>query len=286
MRRPLTVEFTVIVRRALELPFDKPQLFCRAPRRLRIEHAIVAHNALETVGVAKNPICHVTAVTRTQRTLPVFVDEGIVLLDVIEAFHQILKRSAAPVSVDGIGKVLSVAGGAVKVNHNHYIAAGGEELGIPAEAPVVAPGPLRASVDEKLHGIFPAGVKVRRLEQSPFDLFPMGTLEPEGVGIRHADPRKQAVIHMGYRPCLIERTCLGSAIPVSCLGTTPLAERVGSIDLIRCDAGHAGEDQSLTVGGNRWIIIVPTYNGAPEDFRLRRRAAGCRTGLNGIDEAM
>ena len=55
-----------------------------------------------------------------------------------------------------------------------------EEFGIPAIAPVVSPGALRPAVDEELHGIFLAGIEVRRLDQEAFDLVAVRAGEPEG----------------------------------------------------------------------------------------------------------
>ena len=119
----------------------------------RVEHAVVRDQALEAVGVAFDPVDGVSAVAGAQRALAVFVDEGIGLLGVVEAQHQVLIRRPAPVAVDGVNELLPVAGRAVEVDHHDDVAVGGEQLGIPAIRPVVAPRALRAAVDEELHRI-------------------------------------------------------------------------------------------------------------------------------------
>ena len=50
-----------------------------------VEHAVVRDQALEAVGVAEDPVDHVSAVARAQRALAVLVDERIILLGVVEA---------------------------------------------------------------------------------------------------------------------------------------------------------------------------------------------------------
>jgi len=69
----------------------------------------VGDDALEPVGVAEDPVGHVAAVARAQRALSILVDERIRPLRVVEALHQVFKRSAAPVAVDGVDELLSVA---------------------------------------------------------------------------------------------------------------------------------------------------------------------------------
>src|SRR5713101_410561 len=110
MWRPFLVERAVGVWHAFEFPFVEPELFRGAPGRFGIEHAIVRHDALEAVGVTEDPVSHVSAVARAQRALAVFINEGIMLLGILEALHQVFKRSTAPVAVDRINKLLPVAG--------------------------------------------------------------------------------------------------------------------------------------------------------------------------------
>ena len=104
-------------------------------------------DALEAVGVAENPVGHVSAVAGAKGALAGLVYKRIGLLGVVEALHQIFKGSAAPVTVDGVDEFLAVSGRAVEVDHDDDVSVGGEQFGVPAEAPVVSPGALRAAVD-------------------------------------------------------------------------------------------------------------------------------------------
>src|SRR5437870_6572357 len=103
------------------------------------------------------------------------------MLCVVEALHQVFKRSAAPVAVDRVNELLSVAGRAVEVDHDDHVTVRSEQLGIPAIAPVVSPRPLRPAMDEELHGIFLAGIKVRRLDQEALNFVVVSAGEPEGL---------------------------------------------------------------------------------------------------------
>ncbi len=154
MRRPFAVKLAVRVRRALELPLVEPELFRRAPRRLAVEHAVMRHDALEAVGMAEDPVGHVSAVAGAQRALPGLIYERVMLLGVVEALHQVFKRSPAPVAVDCVNEFLPVAGRAVEVDHDDHVSVGREQLGVPAIAPIVSPRSLRPAVDEELHRIF------------------------------------------------------------------------------------------------------------------------------------
>src|SRR5262249_50737757 len=145
---------------AFVFPLVKPKLFGRTPCGDRVEHAIVSHDALEAVGVAEDPVRHVTAVARTHRALAVFVDEWIGLLRVVETLHEVFKRRAAPVAVDLVDKLLPVAGRAMEVDHDDDVAVGGEEFGIPSVGPVVSPRALWSAVNEELDGIFLVGIEV------------------------------------------------------------------------------------------------------------------------------
>src|SRR6478752_6109872 len=82
----------------------------------------------------------------------------------------------------------------MEVDHDDDVPAGREQLGIPAIAPVVSPGPLRPAVDEELHGIFLRGVEVRRFDQEAFDLVAVSASEPEGFNWRHEDTRQKHII--------------------------------------------------------------------------------------------
>ena len=125
---------------------------------------------LEAVGVAEDPIGHVAAVACAECALAGFVDEGIVLLGVVEAGHEVGEGLAAPVAVYAIDEGLAVAGGAARVDHDDDVAVGGEELGVPAVAPVVAPCALRAAVDEEFDRIFFGGVEAGGRDEEALEL--------------------------------------------------------------------------------------------------------------------
>ena len=204
VRRPLLVHGAVVVGRAFELPVVKPEFFCSAPGGFGVEHAVVGHDALEAVGVPQDPVAHVSTVAGAQRALPGLINKTIMLLGVVEALHQVFKRSAAPVAVDGVDELLSVASRAVEVDHQDHVSVGGEEFGIPAVAPVISPCALRPAVDKELHGIFLAGIKVRRFDEKSFDPVSVGAGERERLTVRHANLREQLVVDVAKWPILVQ----------------------------------------------------------------------------------
>src|SRR5581483_2123236 len=156
----------------------------------------MGYDALKAIRVAENPVGHVSAVACSQRALAVFIDKWIMLLGIIEPLHQIFKRCAAPIAIDGIDEFLSIASRAVKVNHDDNISVSCKEFRIPAIAPVIAPGSLRAAVDEKFHRVFLDGVEVRRLNEETFDFVVVGASEPEGLEGRHGNFGEDRVVKM------------------------------------------------------------------------------------------
>src|SRR5947209_17010699 len=102
------------------------------------------------------------------------------MLCVVEALHQVFKRSAAPVAVDRVYELLSVAGRAVEVDHDDHATVRSEQLGIPAIAPVVSPRSLRPAMDEEFHRIFFGRVEVRRLDQEALNFVVVSAGEPKG----------------------------------------------------------------------------------------------------------
>src|SRR5581483_84306 len=52
VRRPLLVQFTIVVGSAFELPVVEPEFFGRSPGRLGVEHAVMRYQALEAVSMA------------------------------------------------------------------------------------------------------------------------------------------------------------------------------------------------------------------------------------------
>src|ERR1700733_12984985 len=99
----------------------------------------------------QNPVHHVAAVAGPESALPILVNEWISTLGVIQAFHQVFKWCPTPIAIDGVNELLSIAGGAVETDHNHHVAAGSEQLRIPAIAPFVAFRNLGPSMNDKFH---------------------------------------------------------------------------------------------------------------------------------------
>src|SRR5579862_1897902 len=202
MRRKFLIQRAIVVRRAFELPVIEPEFFSRAPGRLGVEHAIVRHDALEAVCVPENPVGHVSAIAGAERALAVLVDERIMLLGVLEALHQVFKRSAAPIAIDGVDELLPVSGRAMEVDFDDDISLvtrtwRREQFGIPAVAPLVAGRNFWPAVHDKLQWIFLAGIEVRRLDQEALDLVAVRTGEPERFERRHRNLRKYRVVEMG-----------------------------------------------------------------------------------------
>ena len=162
------------------------------------------HQAFEAVGVAEDPVDGVSAVAGAERAFAGLIDKSVMLFRVVEALHQVFKRSAAPVAVDGVDELLSVASRAVEVDHQDHVSVGGEEFGIPAVAPVISPCALRPAMDEELHGIFPAGIEVRRFDEKSFDPVSVGAGERERLTVRHANLREQLVVDVAKWPILVQ----------------------------------------------------------------------------------
>ncbi len=81
---------------AFELPGVEPVFFRGAEGGFGVEHAVVGDDALEARGVAQDPVGHVAAVTGAEGALAGLVDEGVVLLGVVEAGHEVGDRACRP----------------------------------------------------------------------------------------------------------------------------------------------------------------------------------------------
>ncbi len=93
---------------------------------------------------------------------------------------QVFQRPVAPVPDDRLGEGLAVAAGAVEIDHDHGVAHAGPDLRVPAIAPGVAEGSVRAAVDQEGHGIFAAGLEVGRLDHIAVHGFAVPAGETEG----------------------------------------------------------------------------------------------------------
>jgi hypothetical protein len=153
-------------------------------------------DALEAVGVAQHPVGHVAAVACAQRALARLVDEGIVLLGVVKALHQIGEGLAAPVAVDAVDDGLPVARRAAGIDHHHDVAVGGKQLGVPAIAPRVAPVALRPAVDEELERIFFGGIEAGRANEKAFELGTILGGEPEAFHLGQVELGEEGVVEV------------------------------------------------------------------------------------------
>ena len=66
-------------------------------------------DALEPVGMAEDPIRHVSAVAGAQCALAALVNERVLLFRIVQPLHEIFKRAATPITVDVVNELLSVA---------------------------------------------------------------------------------------------------------------------------------------------------------------------------------
>src|SRR5208283_1730189 len=146
-RRPFFIHLRVRIRSALELPVIEPELFGSSPGRHSVKHAVMRHDALEAIRMPKHPVRHVSAITRAQSALAVLVDKGISLLRVIEPLHQIFKRSAAPIAIDRVDKLLPISRRSMKIDLDDHISTSRKKLRIPAIAPLIAHRNLRSTMN-------------------------------------------------------------------------------------------------------------------------------------------
>ena len=163
-----------------ELPLVEPHLFGGAPGAGGVVHAVVGDDALETVGVGEHPVGHEAAVAGAEGALAGLVDKGILRFGVIEAAHEVGEGAAAPVAGYFVHEFLSVACRPAAVDADDDVARGGHQLPVPAIAPGVALGGLRAAMHDELQGVFLGGIEVGGLEEKAFDLGVVDAREPEG----------------------------------------------------------------------------------------------------------
>src|ERR1700733_1487448 len=107
----------------------------------------MADQAFEAIAVSGDPVDHVAAVGTAGGAYARAIYERIFGNGGVEAFHEVVVNFAAPVAADFGCKFLAVAGGAAGIDHYDYVSGRGHHLLIPAIAPGVGPGALRAAVD-------------------------------------------------------------------------------------------------------------------------------------------
>src|SRR5260370_35316325 len=93
-----------------------------------------------------DPVHRVSAVGGAQGALAALVNERIRAFGIVEALHQILVGLSAPVAVDLVKELLSVAGRAPRMDQYDHIAIGSKKLEVPPIRPHLAPHDRRATV--------------------------------------------------------------------------------------------------------------------------------------------
>src|SRR6266511_322248 len=201
-RRPLFVKSAVRggIHGAGELPVREPQLLGAAGHADRIEHAVVIHQHLEAVGVARDPVPHVSAVGGAGGAHARRVDvrqAG----DDVQPFHEVFERVVAPMLRDRVGELLAVARRAVEVHlgNDESRSAACKHLIVPARTPAVGPRPLRAAVNEIDQRILPGGIEARRLLRPAEHRVAERADETELLERRQIQRRESGVVVMGQR---------------------------------------------------------------------------------------
>src|SRR6185437_15307510 len=82
------------------------------------------------------------------------------------------------------------------VDANDHVAAGGEELPVPAIGPGISEGGLRAAVHEEFDGVFLGWVEVGRLDEEALDFGAVRAGEPEGFEWGHLYGVAQSAIEV------------------------------------------------------------------------------------------
>src|SRR5690349_18355942 len=104
--------------------------------------------ALESIGMASHPVCHVTTIRSTRRRHPLRIDIA-QAHRIVHSLHQIFVDLATPVVADVVNELLSKGSTSPWIRHHHHIALRREYLAVPAVTHGVARDTLRAAVDDK-----------------------------------------------------------------------------------------------------------------------------------------
>ena len=112
------------------------------------------------VGVAGDPVGHVAAVRAAHERRPRRVQVRPPGERRVHGRRDVLVRRAAPVVPAAVDHPLAVPGGERRVRHEHRVAAGREEVRVPAPVPAV-PRAERAAVnpDDERRGVLRRGVR-------------------------------------------------------------------------------------------------------------------------------
>ncbi len=154
--------------------------------RAGVEDAVVVDQAPpRLVPGAGDPGDHVAAIGAAERTGAAGVQPGIFRLGRRPALLQVFQRPVAPVLDDGLGEGFAVAGGAVEIDHHHGVAHAGPDLRVPAVAPGVPEGAVRAAVDQEGHRVLGPGMPAVGLDHIAMDGLAVPAGEGEGLVGRH-----------------------------------------------------------------------------------------------------
>lgn len=143
--------------RATVFVFIEPQFFGGGVHAFEVVDAAVIDECAELIGLSGEPVHHVATEggSGCEHSFGVDVWQ---FFHVCESGHEVDVAASAPVSSDLVAVFLSEACTATGIGEADDIALSGPDLGIPAEAPAVRPGSLRAAVYEE--GQWPAAIFV------------------------------------------------------------------------------------------------------------------------------
>src|SRR5437868_703539 len=147
--------------------------------RSQVEDAVMRDEALEAVGVARDPVDHVPAEARARGAGVSWVDER-QLFRGIGGAHDVVVCEAAPVAGDLLLELLAVSGGTVEVGLQDVVAARREHGCVPAHRPAVLPRALWAAVDEDQQRELRRCV--RGADDERVDLAPVLRVHPDLLG--------------------------------------------------------------------------------------------------------
>lgn len=182
-RVPDGVVLAIVPKRTVLVVLDEENLI-RGVRAELIDLPIVRDQRLEPVAqlLPLDPVHAEPAKRRTRRDRAIRIRPRHVRFDVVEQGHEVAVRRAAPVVGDGVGEVLPVRGRAGELGYEDDEALLGPETHVPAGAPRVALGGLRAAVDLEDHGPLGVGREVGRVVHEGLDLRAVTARVPEVCG--------------------------------------------------------------------------------------------------------
>ena len=92
--------------RTAEFPVRKPELFGRETHRLEVEHSVVGHRGLETIGVTEDPVHRVAAIAGARYSEPLRIGKR-QLRDSIDDGVDVGHHLAGPISTDVVDEGLT-----------------------------------------------------------------------------------------------------------------------------------------------------------------------------------